>query len=148
MQSSSDMLQVRALSFAYGKRRLWENVNFDVPVGAVTAVGLPFTSTLITVPVTAEVQGSMQGTLKNISEIFLRVAGEGDAWANVWPSERLRPVQLKAPQMEPQGSETRLVKVTADGRWDYQGQLEIEHRNALPLEIMAVVGNITVERGS
>lgn len=118
------------------------------PVGAVTAVGLPFTSTLITVPVTAEVQGSMQGTLKNISEIFLRVAGEGDAWANVWPSERLRPVQRNAPQMEPQGDETRLVKVTADGRWDYQGQLEIEHRDALPLEIMAVVGNITVERGS
>ena len=38
MQSSSDLLQVRALSFAYGKRRLWENVNFDVPVGAVTGI--------------------------------------------------------------------------------------------------------------
>ncbi len=38
MQSSSDLPQVRALSFAYGKRRLWENVNFDVPVGAVTGI--------------------------------------------------------------------------------------------------------------
>ena len=38
MQASSDLLQVRALSFAYGKRRLWENVNFDVPVGAVTGI--------------------------------------------------------------------------------------------------------------
>ena len=38
MQSSSDMLQVRALSFAYGKRKLWENVDLDVPAGTVTGI--------------------------------------------------------------------------------------------------------------
>lgn len=33
MQSSSDMLQVRALSFAYGKRKLWETSTWMFPLG-------------------------------------------------------------------------------------------------------------------
>lgn len=32
------LLQIRHLGFAYGKRQLWANVDFDVPAGSVTAI--------------------------------------------------------------------------------------------------------------
>lgn len=32
------LLQIRNLSFAFGKRQLWANVGFDVPAGSVTAI--------------------------------------------------------------------------------------------------------------
>ena len=116
--------------------------------GSNIAIGLPYSSRLITVPLTAAVQGSLQGTVKNISEIFLRISNTGDIFANIYPSERLRPIKTDAAEMLPQEDGIKIVKVTTDGRWDYQGQIEIEHRNALPLQLHAIVGNVTVEKGS
>lgn len=31
-------LQVRGLSFAFGTRKLWSNVEFDAPAGSVTGI--------------------------------------------------------------------------------------------------------------
>jgi hypothetical protein len=39
------------------------------------------------------------------------------------------------------------VKVTVDGRWTEQGQIKIVSDDALPLEIQALIENISFEGG-
>ena len=125
-----------------------QNGSITCKDGENVAVGLPYTSRLVTVPLTAAVQGSLQGTLKNITEIFLRVSHSGDMFANLYLSRTLRKVKDDPLELKPQNEESRTVKVTTDGNWNYQGQVEVEHRNALPLQIQAITGNVTVEKGS
>lgn len=125
-----------------------QNGSITCKDGENVAAGLPYTSRLVTVPLTAAVQGSLQGTLKNVTEIFLRVSHSGDMFANLYLSRTLRKVKDDPLELKPQNEESRTVKVTTDGNWNYQGQVEVEHRNALPLQIQAITGNVTVEKGS
>ena len=109
------------------------------------AVGLPYTATLITIPLAANAQGSLQGSVKNVGEIFLRVRHSGDIWANVYPKQKLYLCKRDDREFAQQSQESKIVRLSADGVWDYQGQMQVEHRNCIPLEIQALIGNVNVE---
>lgn len=119
-------------------------ITIDV-TGNVIAVGIPYKSILHTVPLTASAQGRLQGSVKNISEIFLRIGHNGDIFAGRYPDGELFPCKTKELEFKRQASESKIVRLSIDGNWDYQGQYAIEHRNALPLEIQAITGNVNIE---
>lgn len=113
--------------------------------GTNVAVGLPYTSYLRTVPLAASAQGGLQGSVKNVGELFLRVKFSGDVWANTYPKQKMYLCKREDVEFAQQGQESKVVRLSVDGVWDYQGQVQIEHRNCLPLEVQAVVGNVSVE---
>ena len=119
-------------------------ITIDV-TGNVIAVGIPYKSILHTVPLTAQAQGRLQGSVKNVSEIFLRIAHNGDVFAGRYPDGELFPCKTKDWEFKRQTSESKIVRLSIDGNWDYQGQYAIEHRNALPLEIQAITANVNIE---
>ena len=131
-----------------------QQTNKTVQNGSVTldsagynvAVGLPYTATLITVPLTAKAEAYTQGRVKNIAELFLRIQFDGDLFGNNYSSETLWKVKQDDIYMIPQAYGSKLVKVTFDGDWNEQGQLHVEHRDARPVEIASIISNIAAEQ--
>ena len=111
------------------------------------AVGLPYTCTLETVPLIAQAEGALQGRVKNISELYLRVSYNGDLYANNLNATKLYKIKKDDVYMKPHNTKGYVVKVSTDGSWDYDAQLKVEHRDCAPIEIASVVTNFTVEDG-
>ena len=119
-------------------------ITLDV-TGTNIAVGLPYKSTLITMPLTAGQSGNLQGIVKNITEMALRIAYSGNIFTGRYPDGELWQVKREDLEFMSQSSESKIVRITVDGNWDYNGQIKIEHDNALPLEIQAIIGNVQIE---
>lgn len=113
--------------------------------GKNIVVGLPYTSTLVTLPLIAQAEASLQGRVKNISEVFLRVSYDGDLYANNLYANSLYKINKDDIYMKPHGDKGYVVKVSTDGNWDYDAQLKIEHRDYAPIEIEAVIANYSTE---
>lgn len=113
--------------------------------GKNIVVGLPYTSTLVTLPLIAQAEASLQGRVKNISEVFLRVSYDGDLYANNLYANSLYKINKDDIYMKPHGNKGYVVKVSTDGNWDYDAQLKIEHRDYAPIEIEAVIANYSTE---
>lgn len=113
--------------------------------GQNIAVGLPYKSTLITMPLTAGSSGNLQGVVKNVTEMALRIAYTGDIYTGKYPNGELWKVKRDDLEFSRQNTESKIVRITVDGDWDYNGQVKIEHDNALPLEIQAIIGNVQIE---
>lgn len=111
------------------------------------AVGLPYTCTLETVPLIAQAEGALQGRVKNISELFLRVSYAGDLYANNLNANKLYKIKKDDVYMKPHNAKGYVVKVSTDGSWDYDAQLKVEHRDCAPIEIASLVANFTIEDG-
>ena len=123
-----------------------KNGSITVPQGGdKIAVGLPYVCSLITVPLASNAQGGLQGSVKNVGEIYLRVKYSGDIWGNAYPKNKLYLCKRFDNEFDNQAQESKMVRVSSEGSWDYQGQIQIEHRDCLPLEIQAVIGNVNVE---
>lgn len=121
------------------------NGSITVPAsGSNVVVGLPYKCSLITLPLSSSVaRGNLQGSIKNINEVHVRVSKDGDLFANNYPQDIL----FKATRDDSDLSDdsSKMLKLSLSGSWDMQGQLIFEHRNALPLEIQAIVGNVRLE---
>ena len=114
--------------------------------GSNVAVGLPYKSRLITVPLASdEAQGKMQSLYKNISNVFFRVRFAGDIWAGAYGSNEIWKVDRDALIYQDQDDGNQTVHVNVTSAWRDNGQILIEHRDALPLEISAVVGLTSFE---
>ena len=87
----------------------------------------------------------MQGVVKNVTEMALRIAYTGDLFTGKYPDGELWPVKRDDLEFARQNSESKIVRITVDADWDYNGQVKIEHDNALPLEIQAIIGNVQIE---
>lgn len=132
-----------------------QQTNKTVKNGAITldtkgfnvAVGLPITATLISLPLITQSEAELQGRTKNISEVFLRVSYDGNIKANSYPSKNLRPCKKNDIYMQSQDLDSYLVRVTIDGEWNEQGQIKVVHDDALPLEIQALIINMSHEGG-
>lgn len=117
--------------------------------GSNLAVGLPYTSTLITVPLTAGQQAGLQGLKKNVSEIFLRIAHDGDVWSAFYPSDngnKFYKCKRHMREFNRQNPDSQVVKLTLNGYWDYSSQIIVEHRDCQQLQIQAVVANTNIEK--
>ena len=119
-------------------------ITLDTPAKNV-AVGLPYTCVLDTVPLIAQAEASLQGRVKNISEVFLRVSYAGDLYSNNLYASKAYKVKKDNLYMQPHGTTGYTVKVSTDGNWDYDAQLHVEHRDSSPIEIDAVIANYTAE---
>lgn len=109
------------------------------------AVGIPYKSRLVTVPLaTTEAQASMQGSFKNPSAVFLRTRFDGDVFAGSYNSENSES-ELWEIDREDLSNKKGLLKVAVSSSWEFNGQLEIVHKNALPLEITGIVGEYSYE---
>lgn len=111
------------------------------------AVGLPYTCTLETVPLIAQAEGALQGRVKNISEMYMRVTYDGDLYANNMNVGKLYKIKKDNVHMKPHNNQGYMVKVSIDGSWDYDAQLKVEHRDCAPIEIASVTTNFTIEDG-
>lgn len=114
--------------------------------GANIAVGLPYISRLTTVPITSsEAQAGMQSFNKNPSEIYLRCRFEGDIWAEATGSNEMWQVQRDDLAFSGQLKDSQTVNVNLTSAWQKNGQITIEHRDQLPLEINSIIGNYSYE---
>lgn len=110
-------------------------------------VGLPLKSTLVTLPLITDSEAELQGRTKNITEIYVRVSHDGNLKASNYPKGTEYKCKRDDEYMAPQDDESYLVKVSLDGRWTEQGQIKIVSDDCLPLEIQAVISNISFEGG-
>lgn len=131
----------------YGGLRV-QNGRTTVPTGAFSRamVGLPYVCRVTTVPLAAAAgTSSLQGHVKNPSRVYLRCRHDGDLFVGDAQSQELWPVKRDDLSFKkgPAGSQVTSVNIT--GAWAQSGQVTIEHRNALPLEINAIVGEYSIE---
>lgn len=114
--------------------------------GSNVAVGLPYKSRLITVPLAEDAaQGKMQSLYKNISSVFFRIRFAGDLWASAYGSNEVWQVNRNDLKYKGQDKGNQTVNVNVTSAWRDNGQILIEHRDALPLEISAIVGETSFE---
>jgi hypothetical protein len=112
------------------------------------AVGLPLTSTLVTLPLTVpNAEALTLGRVRNISEVFLRVSGSGNVKAGNYPRGNIYPCKKTDLYIQPQQEDSYIVKVSLDGEWSYGAQIKVEHDDCRPLNLSNVIGNVTVEGG-
>lgn len=115
--------------------------------GKQITVGLPLECQLVTLPLITDSEAELQGRMKNITEVYLRVSHDGNLKASNYPNGTEYECKRNDEFMAPQDEESYLVKVTVDGRWTEQGQIKIVSDDALPLEIQALIENISFEGG-
>lgn len=113
--------------------------------GSNVAAGLPYKCRLITVPLTGGDAAPVQGVVKNVSELHLRVRFAGDVWANLYPLENLYRCKREITEFKRQNPDSQMVRLTITNAWDYSSQIQIEHRDCLNLQIQALVSNVRVE---
>ena len=124
-------------------------VVLDTPAKNVK-VGLPYKATLVTVPLAIQ-SNDLQGGIKNVGETSLRVSHDGDIWAGVYPQvvdDVLYKCDRDNLEYLYQNDKSQVVKLSLDGVWDLQGQIIVESRDCLPLEISAIIGNVSLEKTS
>ena len=114
--------------------------------GTNVAVGLPYKSRLITVPLADDAaQGKMQSLFKNLINVFFRVRFAGDLWVSAYGSGEFWEVDRDALEYQDQDEGNQTVNVNVSSAWEDNGQILVEHRDALPLEISAIVGETSFE---
>lgn len=114
--------------------------------GSNVAVGLPYKSRLITVPLADDAaQGKMQSLFKNLINVFFRVRFAGDLWVSAYGSGEFWEVDRDALEYQDQDEGNQTVNVNVTSAWEDNGQILVEHRDALPLEISAIVGETSFE---
>lgn len=118
-------------------------ITLDTPAKNV-AVGLPYKCILDTVPLIAQAEASLQGRVKNISKVYLRVSYDGDLYANNLYASKYYKINKDDLYKKPHSREGYMVDVSIDGNWDYDAQVHIEHRNSSPIEINLLVTNVTI----
>ncbi len=125
-----------------------QNGRTTVPTGAFSRamVGLPYVCRVTTVPLAAAAgTSSLQGHVKNPSQVYLRCRHDGDLFVGDAQSQELWPVKRDDLSFKKGPAGSQVVSVNITGAWAQSGQVTIEHRNALPLEINAIVGEYSIE---
>lgn len=112
---------------------------------SVVHVGLPITSTMITLPVTFEESAAGQGLAKNVIKAHLRVFASSGIFVgpNIF---QLR--EYKQRTVEPYGQApaltTGIVEVPMTASWGRDGVITIVQRDPLPLTVQALVLEVAV----
>lgn len=101
-------------------------------------VGYRILCSFISLPVINQVEAYTQGRVKNISEIYVRCMGEGNLKGNNYGFQNLYDC------MTATFGDSEIRQISFDGGWDYNGQLELKHDDALPIEINALIANVSL----
>lgn len=108
----------------------------DAFYGNIT-VGLRYTTTIKTLPLSFEVAAASRGMHKNISKVFIRAGGDGTV--NVSPSDNAKPVPMQLTPVA-QDNIPPMKEVPIMGDWDDDAQLTITHSHSggFTLQAMAL----------
>ena len=119
-------------------------ITLDEPCNEI-AVGLPIDCELKTLPVITQSSSQLQGFVKNVAEITMRVSYDGDIFSNNSTANRLYKVKLNDIYMGKFDERSKVVRITTDGSWEHDASVIIKHNNCLPLEIQAITSNLAIE---
>lgn len=116
--------------------------------GRNIAIGLPITCDFISVPLIANYEAELQGRTKNVTSVSLRTSYHGDLSARNYPRGNFYLCKKEDPYLELENKDdSHLIKVSVDGEWTEQSQLEVVHKGVLPVEIQSIVLNTSYEDG-
>lgn len=134
---------------------------FTVANGAITLttamiangsaqVGLPYTSDVVDLPMAAQTQtGAAQGKTKVISDVVLKLnRTRGISYGSYTHLDRLQTIKERDLEnyddpIAPYSGDTRQLRI--DGGWDLDGSVIIRQSNPLPMEILMIARNVTVD---
>ena len=123
------------------------SVTLDTPAMKVH-VGLPYTSTLETLPVSVEMAGFGQGRFKNINKVWLKLFESSGVFAGTREDDL---EELKQRTDEPYGTATRLLtgeyELTLAGEWNSDGRVVVVQQNPLPLTLLAITKDVSFGGG-
>lgn len=102
--------------------------------GDVTA-GIAYTARLKTLPISYEAAAASRGTVKNISKVFARMNGQGNAL--VGPTEDKLVSMIV--QQSATGETPEMIEIPVMGDWNGDACLVIEHSDPLPFMFQAMV---------
>ena len=109
-------------------------------------IGIPYLCRVTTVPLAASGDtSSLQGYVKNPSNVFLRCRHDGDLFVGDAQAQELWPVKRDDLTFKKGAAGSQVASVNISSAWNLNGQVTIEHRDHLPLEINAVVGEYSIE---
>ena len=87
----------------------------------------------------------MQSLYKTPSGVFFRVRYEGDIWAGAKDSGEIWRVPREELTFKTTDTRTQLTSVNLTSAWRPNAQVVVEHRDAYPLEVSAIVGEYSFE---
>lgn len=114
------------------------------PASAVMHIGLPYTSTLVTLPPEAgAAAGSAQGAKRRIHEISIRFADSagGEIGRNgAYEAIVMRDLSMAMSEAVPLFTGVR--RLTFPPGWDNEGQVTIRTRDPLPMTVVAIISDL------
>ncbi len=112
---------------------------------SVVQVGLPYTSDLMTLPLTLQVDGFGQGRQKNLNKVWIRLYQSSGVFAG--PDENSL-VEYKQRTTEAYGVppvlQTTEAEVVLTPSWNSSGQLLIRQKSPLPLTVVDVTLEVAI----
>lgn len=111
---------------------------------SVVHVGLPYTCTAETLPLSWQADGFGQGSMKNVSGAHFRVRSSGAFWCGPTGGTLY---EVPRRSTETYGTAPRLKTgwdhITVAPQWQDDGGITIEHRYSLPLTVLSLVLDVT-----
>jgi len=105
----------------------------------VVTLGLPYTPSILTLPLVMQIDGSGQGRVKNINRCWVRLYQSSAIFAG---AAGARPVEYKQRTTEPYGRPPKLitdeVEITIPASWAKSGQVYITQKDPLPLTVVGL----------
>lgn len=96
------------------------------------SIGLPYTSQVHTIPISAQIDGFATGHTKNVNQVWVRVTDTGDFDVG-WDTTDLAPAGLPDGELS-----TEKVQVVVHPGWNDDGQLYIQQAEPLPLTVVGL----------
>lgn len=118
-------------------------ITLDKP-GYEIAVGLPFTSRIVTLP-TEYASSAITMEARATNSLSLRYKGSGDIWSGVYPQTPYDKIYFNRPVPSRdaiQNDEAKVIQLSIASGFDYQSQVLIESRNSYPLEIISILNKL------
>lgn len=122
---------------------------------SVVHVGLPVVASLQTLDLdlgTVQGLGSVQGRMKSISEVTLRVERTRGIWIGNKDGVRDDPklVEYKQRSTEAWGESIRMytgdIRITPNWDWNTSGGMWVKQFDPLPMSILAIMPDVTLGR--
>lgn len=114
-------------------------------LGQNIAVGIPYSSSLITIPLSANTQGNLQGSVKTVSQLGVRTSYQGELFASIFPYGKEYKIKRDSNNFNNQDKQSKVSLINIPTAWDLQGQLKLTHKDVHTVEIQALIANISIE---
>ena len=124
----------------------------NIPTSAKNiCVGLPIICDFISVPLVVDagnVDSQLQGRTKNISDLYLRVSYNDNLYSSNYPNSKNEYLCKRIDDYaEYTYEDSYLVRVIIEGDWNEQTMFRVRHTDPTPVELQAIIINLSYEGG-